>query len=50
MDCNIAELHYGQFKAVRDVAVKFNKGTITSFYRTLRMRQEHSAAMPQPDE
>ena len=31
IDCNIAELHYGKFKAVRDVAVKFKKGTVTAF-------------------
>jgi phosphate transport system ATP-binding protein len=31
IDCNIAELHYGKFKAVRDVAVKLKKGTITAF-------------------
>jgi phosphate transport system ATP-binding protein len=31
IDCNIAELHYGKFKAVRDVALKVKKGSITSF-------------------
>jgi phosphate transport system ATP-binding protein len=31
IDCNISELHYGKFKAVRDVAVKLKKGTITAF-------------------
>lgn len=31
LDCNISELHYGKFKAVRDVAVKLHKGTITAF-------------------
>jgi phosphate transport system ATP-binding protein len=31
IDCNIAELHYGKFEAVRDVAVKLKKGTITAF-------------------
>jgi phosphate transport system ATP-binding protein len=31
IDCSIAELHYGKFKAVRDVAVKLTKGTITAF-------------------
>jgi phosphate transport system ATP-binding protein len=31
IDCNIAELHYGKLKAVRDVAVKLKKGTITAF-------------------
>jgi phosphate transport system ATP-binding protein len=31
LDCNINELHYGKFKAVRDVAVKLKKGTITAF-------------------
>jgi phosphate transport system ATP-binding protein len=31
IDCNIAELHYGRFKAVRDVAVNLKKGTITAF-------------------
>jgi phosphate transport system ATP-binding protein len=31
VDCSIAELHYGKFKAVRDVAVKLKKGTITAF-------------------
>ena len=25
IDCNIADLHYGKFKAVRDVAVKIKK-------------------------
>lgn len=31
IDCNISELHYGKFKAVRDVAVKLKKGTVTAF-------------------
>jgi phosphate transport system ATP-binding protein len=31
IDCNIAELHYGKFKAVRDVALKVKKGSITAF-------------------
>jgi phosphate transport system ATP-binding protein len=31
IDCSIEELHYGKFKAVRDVAVKIKKGTITAF-------------------
>ena len=31
IDCRISELHYGRFKAVRDVAVKIVKGTITAF-------------------
>jgi phosphate transport system ATP-binding protein len=31
LDCNIAELHYGKFKAVRDVAIKLKKGTVTAF-------------------
>ena len=31
IDCEIQELHYGRFKAVRDVHVKVKKGTITAF-------------------
>jgi phosphate transport system ATP-binding protein len=31
IDCNIAELYYGKFKAVRDVALKVTKGTVTAF-------------------
>jgi phosphate transport system ATP-binding protein len=31
IDCDIDELHYGKFKAVRDVALKLKKGTITAF-------------------
>src|SRR5215472_1567208 len=31
LDCKIEELHYGRFKAVRDVAVKIVSGTITAF-------------------
>jgi phosphate transport system ATP-binding protein len=31
IDCNIAELHYGKFKALRDVGLKIKKGTITAF-------------------
>jgi phosphate transport system ATP-binding protein len=31
LDCKIEELHYGKFKAVRDVAVKIVHGTITAF-------------------
>ena len=31
IDCEIQELHYGHFKAVRDVHVKVKKGTITAF-------------------
>jgi phosphate transport system ATP-binding protein len=31
IDCKITELHYGRFKAVRDVDIKIEKGTITAF-------------------
>ena len=31
MDCEINELFYGTFKAVRDVAVPIDKNAITSF-------------------
>ena len=31
IDCNISGTHYGKFKAVRDVAVKIGRGTITAF-------------------
>src|ERR1700683_4545847 len=31
IDCQISELHYGKFKAVRDIALKIKKGTITAF-------------------
>jgi phosphate transport system ATP-binding protein len=31
IDCSINELHYGKFKAVRDVVLKIKKGTITAF-------------------
>jgi len=31
IDCDIDELHYGKFKAVRDVDLKVKKGTITAF-------------------
>ena len=31
IDCGIDELYYGKFKAVRDVALKVKKGTITAF-------------------
>jgi phosphate transport system ATP-binding protein len=31
IDCNISELHYGKFKALRDVALKIKRGTITAF-------------------
>ena len=31
IDCDIHELHYGKFKAVRDVALKVKKGTVTAF-------------------
>lgn len=31
IDCDIDELYYGKFKAVRDVALKIKKGTITAF-------------------
>ncbi|HKV55314.1 MAG TPA: phosphate ABC transporter ATP-binding protein PstB [Candidatus Binataceae bacterium] len=31
IDCNISELHYGKFKALRDVALNIKKGTITAF-------------------
>src|SRR5262249_31337836 len=30
IDCQISELHYGKFKAVRDVALKIKRGTITA--------------------
>jgi phosphate transport system ATP-binding protein len=30
IDCNIAEIYYSQFKAVRDSTLKINKGTITA--------------------
>lgn len=31
IDCSISELYYGAFKAVRDVALKIKRGTITAF-------------------
>ena len=31
IDCHIEDLHYGKFKAVRDIALKIKKGTITAF-------------------
>jgi phosphate transport system ATP-binding protein len=31
IDCNIAELHYGKFKALRDVAMRIKRGSITAF-------------------
>jgi phosphate transport system ATP-binding protein len=31
IDCSIKELHYGKFKAVRDVDLQVKKGTITAF-------------------
>jgi phosphate transport system ATP-binding protein len=31
IDCSINELHYGKFKAVRDVGLTVTKGTITAF-------------------
>ncbi|HLW71073.1 MAG TPA: phosphate ABC transporter ATP-binding protein PstB [Candidatus Binataceae bacterium] len=31
IDCNISELHYGKFKALRDVALQIRRGTITAF-------------------
>lgn len=31
IDCDIHELYYGEFKAVRDVALKLKQGTITAF-------------------
>jgi len=31
IDCSISELHYGNFKALRDVALKITKGSITAF-------------------
>ena len=50
IDCKIEELHYGKFKAVRDVALKIKKGHHHRLHRTLGMRQEHGAALPEPDE
>ncbi|MGH7843335.1 MAG: hypothetical protein ACREQT_17670 [Candidatus Binataceae bacterium] len=31
IDCKISELHYRKFKALRDVALKIKRGTITAF-------------------
>jgi len=31
IDCRIKDLHYGSFRAVRDVAIKIKRGTITAF-------------------
>ena len=31
IDCDIRELHYGTFKAVRDTKIPIQKGTITAF-------------------
>ncbi len=31
IDCRIRELHYGKFKALRDVALQLKRGTITAF-------------------
>ena len=30
IDCQISELHYGRFKALRDVALKIKRGTVTA--------------------
>src|SRR6516165_346578 len=30
IDCQISELHYGKFKALRDVVLKIKRGTITA--------------------
>ena len=38
IDCQISELHYGKFKALRDVALKITRGTITAFDWPVRMR------------
>ena len=31
IDCRIKDLHYGAFRAVRDVALTIKRGTITAF-------------------
>ncbi|MGO9265361.1 MAG: phosphate ABC transporter ATP-binding protein [Candidatus Binataceae bacterium] len=31
IDCQISELHYGMFKALRDVTLKIKRGTVTAF-------------------
>ena len=46
IDCNIDELHYGKFKAVRDVALKVRRGHHHRLHRSFGMRQEHGAALP----
>ena len=50
IDCHIRELYYGEFKAVRDVALNLNKKHDHSLNRTDKMRQEHSAERLQPYE
>jgi len=31
IDCKIEDLHYGKFKAVRDISMQIKKNTITAF-------------------
>ena len=47
IDCDVKKIMYGAFLAVRDSRVPIERGKITGFHRTVRLRQEHCSAQPQ---
>ena len=50
VDCNIRELYYGNFKAVRDTVIPMQEARHHGIHRALGLRQEHGAALHQPHE
>ena len=50
IDCQIKDLHYGSFKAVRDTHDPDQEEHDHRLHRPVRLRQEHRAALPQPHE
>ncbi len=50
IDCKVDKIFYGKFLAVRDSNRSDREGQDHRFYRTVRLRQEHRPAQPQPDE
>ena len=50
IDCNIKELFYGKFKAVRDTNIPIERGKITAFIGPSGCGKSTVLAMPEPDE
>ena len=50
MDCDIKDLHYGTFKAVRDIKVPIQKNAITAFIGPSGCGKSTVITLPEPYE